>query len=321
MTQKDDHDAFRSVAATPNRPEWSPYTVHENNPSARRKSFLSRMSTVDAGILAVAVVGMVWFVWRAGTVAEYQWQWPLLLEFLVRDTPSGWEPGLLLRGFAVTVRLGFWSMFLALAIGGVLGILSAHKRGLAALPVQCYVNLIRNTPPLVLLFLLYFFAGNILPVTETLFLRSLPPSVQALFAALFAPEEQLDRMLAAVITLGMYEGAYVAEIVRGGIESVPRGQWEASAALGFSRFDQLRLVILPQARRPILPPLAGQTISAFKDSALASLISLPELTFQSLEVMAVSRMTFEVWLSAGTLYLLLGVACARYARWLEEKKS
>ena len=137
----------------------------------------------------------------------------------------------------------------------------------------------------------------------------------------FAPEGQLDRMVAAVLTLGVYEGAYVTEIVRGGIEGVPHGQWEASAALGFSRSQQLRLVIFPQAVRAILPPLVGQVITTFKESALASLISLPDLTFQALEVMAISRMTFEVWISAGAIYLLLGVLCARYGRWLETRET
>ena len=130
---------------------------------------------------------------------------------------------------------------------------------------------------------------------------------------------ETDRMLAAVMALGLYEGAYVAEIVRGSVESVPPGQWDAARALGFSRRQSLRLVILPQAARIAMPPLAGQTISAFKDSALASLISLPELTFQSLEVMAVSQMTFEIWISAGALYLLIGLACAALGRWLERR--
>ena len=71
----------------------------------------------------------------------------------------------------------------------------------------------------------------------------------------------------------------------------------------------------------MLPPLAGQVISTFKDSALASLISLPELTFQSLEVMAVSRMTFEIWITSGTLYLLLGLVCAWYGRRLEKRTA
>ena len=211
---------------------------------------------------------------------------------------------------------------LALLIGGVLGALSAGQRGVAALPIQLFVNSVRNIPPLVLLFLLYFFAGNLLPVSDMeQALRSMPPFVRDAVAWGFAPEGQLDRMVAAVLTLGVYEGAYVTEIVRGGIEGVPHGQWEASAALGFSRPQQLRLVIFPQAVRAILPPLVGQVITTFKDSALASLISLPDLTFQALEVMAISRMTFEVWISAGAIYLLLGVLCARYGRWLETRET
>ena len=83
----------------------------------------------------------------------------------------------------------------------------------------------------------------------------------------------------------------------------------------------VRLVIFQQAVRAILPPLVGQVITTFKDSALASLISLPDLTFQALEVMAISRMTFEVWISAGAIYLLLGVICARYGRWLETRET
>lgn len=297
--------------------EWSPYAVDE-----RKGRPFSAWGGVDAVLLAAVLLGIVWLLWRSESLAAYPWSWRAMEDFLIRRTADGWEPGLLLRGLAVTLRLGVWSMLLALLVGGVLGTASAGKRGPSVLPVRIFVNAVRNTPPLVLLFLLYFFAGNLLPVSaleQTL--RSLPPAFGEAVAWGFAPEGQLDRMIAAVVTLGLYEGAYVTEIVRGGIESVGRGQWEASAALGFSRAQQLRLVILPQAVRPMLPPLVGQIISTFKDSALASLISLPDLTFQSLEVMAISRMTFEVWICAGTMYLLLGMLCACCGRWLERQKT
>lgn len=299
------------------RPEWSPYADY-----SRQGRLFPALTLVDAFLLAALLAAAGWFFWRAGTLSAYRWQWPALADFLVRRTPDGYEPGLLTRGLVVTLRLGVWSMALALLVGGLLGALSAGKRGAAALPIQLFVNFIRNIPPLVLLFLLYFFAGNLLPVMEMeQALRAMPSFIRESVAVGFAPEGQLDRMIAAVLTLGIYEGAYVTEIVRGGIEGVPRGQWEASAALGFSRWQQLRLVILPQAVRAILPPLVGQVITTFKDSALASLISLPDLTFQALEVMAISRMTFEVWLSAGAIYLVLGVVCARYGRWLETREK
>ena len=283
------------------RREWSPYAEY-----GRQGRLFPTFGRVDAVLVVLLLLGACFFLWRSETIAAYRWSWPELADFLVRRTPGGYEPGLLIRGL----------------IGGVLGALSAGKRGVAALPIQLFVNSVRNIPPLVLLFLLYFFAGNLLPVSDMeQALRSMPPFVRDAVAWGFAPEGQLDRMVAAVLTLGVYEGAYVTEIVRGGIEGVPHGQWEASAALGFSRSQQLRLVIFPQAVRAILPPLVGQVITTFKDSALASLISLPDLTFQALEVMAISRMTFEVWISAGAIYLLLGVLCARYGRWLETRET
>ena len=250
------------------------------------------MAWQDAALFCLLAGAGAWCVWRAGALPQYHWQWSVLGEFLVRRGADGtWEAGLLLRGLGVTVRIGFWSMLLALL-----------------------------TAPPVLLFFLYFFAGNLLPVAALEdAVRHLPEALRAGVALGFAPPGQMDRMLAAVMALGLYEGAYVAEIVRGSVESVPPGQWDAARALGFSRRQSLRLVILPQAARIAMPPLAGQTISAFKDSALASLISLPELTFQSLEVMAVSQMTFEIWISAGALYLLIGLACAALGRWLERR--
>ena len=275
------------------RREWSPYAEY-----GRQGRLFPTFGRVDAVLVVLLLLGACFFLWRSETIAAYRWSWPELADFLVRRTPGGYEPGLLIRGLIV------------------------GKRGVAALPIQLFVNSVRNIPPLVLLFLLYFFAGNLLPVSDMeQALRSMPPFVRDAVAWGFAPEGQLDRMVAAVLTLGVYEGAYVTEIVRGGIEGVPHGQWEASAALGFSRSQQLRLVIFPQAVRAILPPLVGQVITTFKDSALASLISLPDLTFQALEVMAISRMTFEVWISAGAIYLLLGVICARYGRWLETRET
>lgn len=306
-------------AGEPPETEWSPFA-----PAGRQGAGQSRrLAWPDAVLLALAGGALIWCGWRAGNLPQYHWQWSLLRDFLIRPNDAGgWEAGLLLRGLGMTIRIGLWSMLLALCAGGLVGLLSARVRGPRALPGQIYVNLVRNTPPLVLLFLIYFFAGGVLPVTALEnAVRALPEPARTLIAFGFAPPGQMDRMIAAVLTLGLYEGAYVAEIVRGGVESVPQGQWEAAAALGFSSLDRLRLIILPQAGRAILPPLAGQTISTFKDSALASLISLPDLTFQSLEIMAVSSMTFEVWISAGILYLAIGAACAGLARRLEKKSK
>ena len=319
--------AYGSGAPLSRQEEWSPFRAwggRRPGPAAAVKPWWwGAPHWQDALLFCLLLGGAAWCAWRATRLPQYHWQWPVLGEFLLRRGAGGhWEAGLLLQGLGVTLRIGFWSMLLALLTGTPVGLASAHARGLAAVPSRVWVTIIRNTPPLVLLFFLYFFAGNLLPVAALEdAIRQLPEALRTAVDVGFAPPGQLDRMLAAVLALGLYEGAYVAEIVRGGVESVPAGQWDAARALGFSRGQSLRLVILPQAARVVLPPLVGQTISTFKDSALASLISLPELTFQSLEVMAVSQMTFEIWISAGALYLLVGLVCAAAGRWLERRSA
>lgn len=263
------------------------------------------------------------FVNRALELPEYQWQWRLLFEFIARKNSAGeWESGLLAKGFYTTMRVGFWSIIFSLALGGIVGVISARKSVLARWGCQIYVNLFRNTPPLVILFAVYFFAGNLFPVAaiENV-VRSLPAPGRNFITIIFAAPGQMDRMLAAIVGLGLYQAAYVAEIVRGGIESVPQGQWDAARALGFSSWQSARMIILPQARRLIMPPLTGQAISSFKESALASLISVPDLTFQSLEIMAISGMTFEIWVTCGILYLIIGCACAFIGSCLEKRHS
>ena len=269
------------------------------------------LNSWDAVLVLAAVFLAAAFCWRSASVTQHDWNWSALWPYLVsRDASGAWQAGMLLKGLFGTLRLGFWSLIVALVSGGLVGALSARQRGFAAWPATLYITVLRNTPPLVLLFLVYFFAGSFF--TEP-FLRvedavaSLPAWAQQTCAALFAPAGQMDRMAAAVLTLGLYSGAYVAEIVRGALEAVDETQWDASASLGMNAWQQLRWGIAPQAFRIMAPPLTGQCISVFKETALASAISLPELTFQSLEFMAVSRMTFELWIVTAALYL--GVSC------------
>jgi polar amino acid transport system permease protein len=179
--------------------------------------------------------------------------------------------------------------------------------------------LIRNTPPLVLIFIFYFFVSDqLMPVLGVQSLaEEAPPAVQELLTVLLAPPSTLPAFLSALITLSLFEGAYITEIVRAGIQSVENGQWEASAALGLSRSRQLIHVIGPQAIRRILPPLSGQFISTIKDSAIVSVISIQELTFQGMELMAATYLTFEIWITITLLYLLLTLSCSLAVEQLE----
>ena len=290
--------------------DWSPF---------RAWGHKSHVPDIAAFILLAAI--FLYLLIKGKGLPQYSWQWKLLLEFIVRHGKDGQlEPGLLLAGLATTIKLGIWTLLLSLLSGLALGALAFGKSTIPRFIYLSVITLARNTPPLVILFSVYFMAGNLLPIgwVEHL-LRSGPGWLRDGFGILFALPGQLDRMMAAVLALSLYQGAYVAEIVRGAMQSVPQGQWDAARALGLNRRQTLHLVILPQAARMMIPPLTGQTITTFKDTALASLVSVPDLTFQSLEIMAVSGMTFEIWFTTAAIYLIIGAGCALAGFWLERK--
>lgn len=122
-----------------------------------------------------------------------------------------------------------------------------------------------------------------------------------------------------MITLGLFQGAYIAEIVRAGIQSIDDGQWEASRAIGLNRWQQMRCVILPQAIRKMLPPLANEFINTIKYSSIVSVISIQELTFQGMQVMASTQVTIEVWIIITIMYLLLCFSLSLGVSVLEHK--
>jgi len=176
---------------------------------------------------------------------------------------------------------------------------------------------------LVLIFIFYFFLGDQIMqatgITELSY--SLEDSTSPVLNALFGPVEQLPAFLSGVLTMALFEGAYITEIVRAGIESIDREQWEASAALGFTKRNQLIHIILPQAFSRSLPPLAGQFISTIKDSSIVSVISIQELTFAGQELMSATYRTFEIWTLVILMYFLLTFPCSLAVRELEKRMN
>lgn len=290
--------------------EWSPFRSY----GGKRRIFCLPDWLALAFLLAMACL-----LHAAGS-GQGKWNWNACATFFITHNAQGeWQAGLLLQGLFTTLRVGFWTFAFSLFLGSLLGFWAADRNSWASLPYQFLINLLRNCPPLVLLFCVYFIVGNLLPIAflEDA-LRNLPNFVQDFIHHVFVPSGQLDKMLSAVLALGLYQAAYIAEIARGALESVPAGQWDAGYALGFSRGQVLLHIILPQGMRLGLPALTGQCISTFKESALASLISLPDLTFESLEIMATTLLTFEVWICAAFLYLMIGICCA-LPGWLLER--
>ncbi len=287
--------------------------------SSRRRRF----SGLDLCLLALLTGVTAWFAVRLLSGEAYRWNWAVIGRYLVRyDASAGrWRANVLLNGLFTTIRLSIWSGLLASVIGLVMGVAATSKRLFAQLLTRSYVEFARNTPPLVLVFLFYYFLGDQIVAVLGLerWLQTLGPLQRQLTTIFMAPPRQLPAFLSAVVTLALFEGAYLTEIVRAGVQSVARGQWEAAYALGLSRFDRYRFVILPQAWRVVLPATVGQFISIIKDSAIVAVISIPELTFQGLEVMAATYRTFEIWITIAAFYFVLSSVCSWLARILEQR--
>ncbi|NNG01671.1 MAG: amino acid ABC transporter permease [Desulfobacteraceae bacterium] len=263
----------------------------------------------------------MYFVYRIQVGLQYKWNWQAIPQYLFRFDAerNRWVSNLLAQGLLTTIRLSFWGTILACVFGSIMGLCRISRTLFKRLIGRTYVELCRNLPPLVIIFLFYYFVSDqIMPVLGVdEFIRSRSGNIQRIFTILFAPPEMFTIFLSAVITLAIFEGAYIAEIVRAGIQSIEREQWEAASALGMSRWQLLQHVVLPQAIQRILPPLAGQFISTIKDSAIVSVISIQELTFQGMEIMAATYMTFEIWITISILYLILTLTCSLIVSRLE----
>lgn len=186
--------------------------------------------------------------------------------------------GVLLKGLLTTIELSVISLFFAIIIGLVTALMRISSNPLGKNFAILYIELIRGTPLLVQIFIVYFFIGTVF---------------------------DLSRFVAGIIALSVFCGAYVAEIIRSGIQSISPGQMEAARSLGMNYTKAMTYVILPQAFKRTLPPLAGQLINLIKDSSLVSVISITDLTKAGREVISGNFATFEVWFIVAALYLIL----------------
>jgi polar amino acid transport system permease protein len=278
----------------------------------------SRWGWIDFVILALVALAIGYVVWRVDSVLRYRWNWSAVMPFIVRwDAERGWVANLILQGFVTTIRVSIWGAVIAIVVGTAMGIARTSNRLFLRLAARSYVETIRNVPPLVFIFVFYFFVSSqIVPAIglEAWIRRASPETLQTI-EFLFGPPRLAANVIAAIICLGLFEGAYVTEIVRAGIQAVDKGQWEAARSVGLGGVGTLRHVILPQAIQKVVPPLANQFISLVKDSSLVSLVSIQELAFLGSEVANSITRPFEVWIIVSGFYLVLcGALSLAFAR-------
>jgi polar amino acid transport system permease protein len=245
--------------------------------------------------------------------------------FLVRRDAETGRPvaNFLLIGLVTTLKLSIWAALLATIAGFIMGIFRTSKNLFLQLVGRTYVELIRNLPPLVLIYIFYFFVvDQIMPLLGVeSFIRTRPENVKAVLAVLFAQESLFVQFISGVFTIAFFEGAYITEIVRSGIESIERGQSEAAYSLGLSWFDKMRFIIMPQAIRRVLPPLANEFINTIKYSSLASVVSIQELTYMGKQVQVATRFIFEPWITVAVMYLILTLTLSLGVSRLEKRMS
>lgn len=202
--------------------------------------------------------------------------------------------GILVEGVITTLEISIYASFFGLVIGLLTGLGRISKNPLILGVSTAYVELIRGTPLLVQIFIFYFFLGTILG---------------------------FERFAAGTMALALFTGAYVAEIIRAGIQSIHPGQMEAARSLGMNYFQAMIYIILPQAFKRTLPPLAGQFISLIKDSSLVSVIAITDLTKAGREVITSTFATFEIWFTVAGMYFVLTFGLSLVVRYIERRLS
>ncbi|RKX80021.1 MAG: amino acid ABC transporter permease [Spirochaetes bacterium] len=233
-----------------------------------------------------------WLIYLSSTRLEYKWQWYRIPKYVFQIKDGHLVAGRLIQGLLFTFKISGVSLIFTFIFGLGTALLRLSGSFTGRLLSRLYLELIRNTPLLVQIYLIYFVLGPIIG---------------------------LDRYMSAVLALSLFEGAYSSEIFRAGIVSIHKGQWEAAYSLGLSGFDMYRDIILPQATRRILPPLTSQVITLIKDSALVSLVALSDLTLEAKILASDTFLTFEIWFTAAAIYLVVTVTLSTIVSLMEKR--
>jgi polar amino acid transport system permease protein len=215
-----------------------------------------------------------------------------LYEYDSIATTTSWTMGPLLNGLLITLKISGFSAILAFTIGIILAFMRLSNYQFLKDIAIVYITIIRGTPLLVQIFIFYF-------IVATIF--------------------DLERFLAGGLSLGIFFGAYIAEVIRGAIQSIDKGQYEAAKSLGMNYPQTMAYIIMPQALKRALPTLVGEMIALVKDSSLVSIISITDLTKVGREIVANTFSPFETWIIVAGMYFTI-TALLAYLGGLWEKK-
>jgi len=271
--------SLREIVAARQPPPGAPVPWH-------RQSWWDLLQFVLAAALLIGLT------YHGATQIGYQWKWDRVPRYVVRVIDGQWLAGPLLKGLLVTLELACKAAVLALLIGALTAWMRTAHSQIGRALAWTYIELIRNTPLLVQILVCYF---------------------------ILAPALGLGRETTGVVCLALYEGAFAAEIIRGALQAVPKGQREAALSLGMTEADAARDIVWPQALPLMLPPLAGVLVNLVKHSAIVSVIAVFDLTTQARTIISDTFMAFEIWLTTAALYLCITVSLSLAVNALERR--
>ncbi|OEE10813.1 amino acid ABC transporter permease [Aliivibrio fischeri] len=235
-------------------------------------------------------LGLFWVLDSGAQAMNYQWQWDRVPDFIFFYEDGEWFPAELIEGLLVTLKISAISAIATLTIALITALLRLSNSIVGKTISTLYIELIRNTPLLVQIYLLYF---------------------------VFGPFLGLDRFTTAVLALALFQGAYTAEILRSGLINLPKGQFEACRTLGLSQFNSYRYVVLPQVIRKTLPSLTNELVSLVKNSSIVSVMAIFDLTTEGRNIVSDTAMPFEIWFTVAAIYLMITLSLSALSAWLE----
>ncbi len=288
-------------------------------------SILRKLRWPDLVILAVIAAGIGYVAFGVEGTLSYEWRWHLIPDYILRwrEDRGEWFANLLLQGLFTTIRISIYASVLALILGVILGIARCAQNLTVRLLARTYMELLRNIPPVVIIFIFFFFLSQ--QLIDALNLNAWARGIAggdnaAIWEFFFGDMRRFPSLISGIIVLALFESAFVGEIVRAGIQSVPRGQREAARAIGMGSLQEMRYIVLPQAMRKVTPPMANQFISLIKDSSIISLISVQDLTYKTVELVSSTRLIFEAWITTAALYFVLCFGLSMLFRRLERRR-
>ena len=247
---------------------------------------------VAVAIYAIVVGLIIYGSFVGAQNMGYNWQWYRVPQYLYSFTDDGFQWGEITIGLVATIKLSILSFALATVLGLVVALLRLSGLVVGSAVAVGFLELIRNIPLLVLLYLFYYVLGPIFG---------------------------LDRYVASILTLAVFHSALISEIFRAGINAVAIGQWEAAKSIGMSTTQAYRYIILPQSVRFMLPPMTGEVVHLIKSSAIVSVIAVAELTTIGRNIISDTYMSFEIWFTVAAVYMVVTLILSIGVSFLERK--